>query len=320
MLKGQTGMTIDAGAQEVLDLIKELGRPPFHELTTEEAREAYARSRNALQPEPTDIAETRNLTCPGRGGDIPLRLYRGSILQADNPQAVVVYFHGGGWVLGDLDSHDGVCREIANRADVTVISVDYRLGPEHLFPAAVEDAIAATDWIAANAATLGIDPSRIAVGGDSAGGNLAAVVALHARDNGGPSIKLQILAYPVTDMSLTQASHARCADIPPIPPDTMRWFFDRYCRDEADKTDWRAAPLLAKSHANLPPALVIVGGYDPLSDEGVAYAEKMTAAGSAAEVFRMPGQIHGFLTMNKVITEASQAHNAMEAALKKHLI
>lgn len=311
-------MTFDPGAQEVLDLIKELGRPPFHELTTEEGREAYARSRHALQPEPMAIAETRNLTCPGLGGDIPMRLYRGSQLQAGGRQPVLVYFHGGGWVLGDLDSHDGVCREIANRADITVISVDYRLGPEHLFPAAVDDAIASTEWIAANAAELGIDTARLAVGGDSAGGNLAAVVSLYARDKGGPAVAAQILAYPVTDMSLTQESHARNADIPPIPPDTMQWFFERYCRNEADKKDWRAAPLLAESHADLPPALVIVGGYDPLMDEGVAYAEKMKAAGCAAEVFHMPGQIHGFLTMNKIITEASQAHDAIEKALKKY--
>ena len=313
-------MTIDAGAQAVLDLIKELDRPPFHDLTTEEAREAYARSRDALQPEPMAIAEVRDLSCPGDGGDIAMRLYRGTALQDGQPQATLVYFHGGGWVLGSIDSHEGVCREIANRANMTVISVDYRLGPEHLFPAAVDDSIASTQWIAANADTLGVDTGRLAVGGDSAGGNLAAVVALHARDHGGPAIKGQILIYPVTDMSLTQESHARCAEIPPIPPDTMRWFFDRYCRNEADKSDWRAAPLLAESHANLPPALVVVGGYDPLSDEGIAYAEKMIAAGSAAEVFRMPGQIHGFMTMNKIITEASQAHDAVEAALKKYVV
>ncbi|MGI9425604.1 MAG: alpha/beta hydrolase, partial [Hyphomicrobiaceae bacterium] len=281
--------------------------------------EAYARSRDALQPEPVAIAEVRDLKCPGPGGDIPLRLYRGSRFQSDKPQPALVYFHGGGWVLGSLDSHDGVCCEIAKRADITVISVDYRLGPEHLFPAAVDDSIAATEWIAEQARELGIDPSRLAVGGDSAGGNLAAVVAIHARDNAGPAIAAQVLAYPVTDMSLTQESHARCADIPPIPPDTMRWFFDRYCRSEADKTDWRAAPLAAASHAKLPPALIIVGGYDPLSDEGIAYADKLNAAGGTAEVFRMPGQIHGFLTMNKIITESSQAHDAMEAALKKFL-
>ncbi len=313
-------MTVDAGAQAVLDLIKELGRPPFHELTTEEAREAYARSRQALQPDDEiDIAETVELTCPGPVGDIALRLYRGTALEAAAPQAVLVYFHGGGWVLGDLESHDGVCREIAKRADITVISVDYRLGPEHMFPAAVDDAIAATRWIAHNAGELGVDPSRLAVAGDSAGGNLAAVVALDARDRGGPAIALQVLIYPAVDMSLRQASHARLADMAPIPPDTMRWFFARYCANEADRADWRAAPLLANSHAGLPPALIIVGGYDPLCDEGEEYAAKLNAAGGHAEVFKMPGQIHGFMTMNKIITEAAQAHDAIEAALKSHI-
>jgi acetyl esterase len=314
-------MTIDPGAQAVLDLIAELGRPPFHELSTEEAREAYARSRHALQPEiPPEVAEVRHLACPGPAGDIPLRLYRGTQLDPTAPQPALVYYHGGGWVLGSLDSHDGVCREIARRTGITVISVDYRLGPEHLFPAAVDDAMAAACWVADNASSLAIDAGRIGVGGDSAGGNLAAVVAIEARDAGGPDIAAQILAYPVTDMSLTQPSHAKCAELPPIPPDTMRWFFDRYCRSEADKTNWRAAPLLAQSHADLPPALVIVGGYDPLRDEGVAYARKMRAAGSTAEVFEMPGQIHGFLTMNKIVTEAEQAHDAMERAIRQWIL
>ena len=264
------------------------------------------------------VAEIRDLSCPGPGGDIAMRLYRGSPVKAGQPQPVLVWYHGGGWVLGSIDSHDGVCRELASRADITVISVDYRLGPDHMFPAAVDDAIASTWWIAENAGELDIDPTRLAVGGDSAGGNLSAVISIHARDTDGPRIAAQILAYPVTDMSLTQASHARCADYPPIPPKTMEWFFERYCRD-ADRTDWRAAPLLAESHTNLPPALVIVGGYDPLRDEGIAYADKMNAAGSSAEVFEMPGQIHGFLTMNKIITEASQAQAAMADALRKHL-
>ncbi len=313
-------MTIDPGAQAVLDLIEELGRPPFHELTTEEAREAYARSRNALQPEtPPEVAEVRDLSCPGPGGPLALRLYRGAALRPGERQAGLVYFHGGGWVLGSIDSHDGVCREIARRTGITVISVDYRLGPDHLFPAAVDDAIASARWVADNAAELGLDPARIGVGGDSAGGNLAAVVALDARDNAGPAIALQVLAYPVTDMSLSQDSHAKCAHLPPIPPETMRWFFERYC-SEADRTDWRAAPLLAADHSNLPPALVIVGGYDPLRDEGVAYADKMRAQGCKADVFEMSGQIHGFLTMNKIITEADQAHDAMERAILQWLV
>ncbi|MGI9522617.1 MAG: alpha/beta hydrolase [Hyphomicrobiaceae bacterium] len=312
-------MTLDPGAQEVLELIQAMDRRPFHELTTEEARNAYARSRQALQPEPVPVAQVHDLWCPGPGGRIRMRLYRSVTRQRDRTQPALVYFHGGGWVLGDLDSHDGVCREIANRTAIAVVSVDYRLGPEHLFPAAVEDAIAATAWIEDHAPDLGIDDQRIAVGGDSAGGNLAAVVAINARDSGRPAIKAQVLAYPVVDMSLSQASHARLADVPPIPPATMRWFFDRYCRDENDKTDWRAAPLLAKSHANLPPALIIVGGYDPLCDEGEAYAQKLRSQGSEAEVYRMPGQIHGFLTMSKIITEADQAHEAMTRTLQRYL-
>ena len=280
-------MTLDPGAQKVLDLIEESGRPPFEAFSVPEAREAYVSSRKALQPDPIDIAEVRDLSMPGPAGAIPLRLYRGRPLVAGEPQPVLVFYHGGGWVIGDLESHDTVCRELAHQSGCTIIAVDYRLAPEHVFPAAVDDCIAATEWVVANAAELGVDADRLAVGGDSAGGNLAAVVAIHARDNGGPAIKFQLMIYPATDMRMETASYA-AATHPPVTRATMEWFIDLYMPDKSQRTDWRASPLLAKDLSNLPPSFTITAGYDPLSDEAEQYVEALEAAGSPAKLRRFP--------------------------------
>src|SRR5262249_27090428 len=191
--------TLDPDAQRVLDLIRESGRPPYETLTPSEAREFYRAGRRILQPDPPEVAEVRNIKAPGPQSEIPLRLYRGIGTARGAALPALVYFHGGGWVIGDLGTHHGVCRLIANAKRCAVISVDYRLAPEHKFPAAVDDALGATEWIAAHGGALGIDPSRLAVGGDSAGGNLAAAVALAARDRGGPRLRFQLLLYPATD-------------------------------------------------------------------------------------------------------------------------
>ncbi|MGI9479344.1 MAG: alpha/beta hydrolase [Hyphomicrobiaceae bacterium] len=311
-------MTLHPGAQAVLDLIAEAGRPSFEEMTVPECREAYVNSRKALQPDPIDIAESRNLVMPGPAGDVALRLYRATPLEAGTLQPVIVYFHGGGWVIGDLESHDTVCRELAARSGATLISVDYRLAPEHVFPAAVDDAVAATRWVADNAADLGVDADRLAVAGDSAGGNLAAVVAIAARD-GGPKVAFQALLYPVTDFDLTRPSYAENGARPPVKTATMAWFRDLYLTKQEDQRDWRAAPIHAADLSGLAPAFVMTAGYDPLRDEGRAYADALEAAGTACTYRCYDGQIHGFLNMARVNPQTFDAFAEVSAAIKAGL-
>lgn len=310
---------IDPGAQAVLDLIRASGRPPYETLTPPEAREMSRAARAVLQPDPPDMAEVRELRASGPAGPIPLRLYRALGATPGVPLAGLVYFHGGGWVIGDLDTHDTLCRQIANAAGCVVVAVDYRLGPEHKFPAAVEDAIAATRWIAEHAAELGIDPARLAVGGDSAGGNLAAVVSLHAREHGGPAIGLQAMIYPGTDMSMRHDSHRRYGEGLFLTRTMIVWFRDHYLRTPADREDWRASPLLALDFRNLPPAVVVTAGLDPLVDEGEEYAQKLIAAGVPVTVRRFPGQIHAFITMGRLIPEAYAAIEEVALAIRTRI-
>ena len=304
-------------AQRVCDLIVAINRPPMETLTPAEAREVYLASRKALQPDPEDVAEVQALEAEGPAGPIPLRFYRGNGAAVGKPQPALVYYHGGGWVIGDLESHDQACRAIANAARCIVVAVDYRLAPEHKFPAAVEDAIAATRWVSDNAARLGIDAKRIAIGGDSAGGNLAAVVALDARDRGGSPLILQLLIYPSTDMSMSYPSHARHADQLPLRQMTMRWFVQHYVRDAKDKTDWRASPLRAGNFANLAPALVVTAAFDPLGDEGEAYAKALADAGVPVTLERFDGQIHGFLNMGRMVADAARLVTLAAGALDR---
>jgi acetyl esterase len=312
-------MTLHPGAQAVLDLIAEAGRPSFEEMTVPECREAYVNSRKALQPDPIDVAEIRNLTMPGPGGDIALRLYRAEKAKPGVLQPVIVYFHGGGWVIGDLESHDTVCRELAVRSGSTLISVDYRLAPEHVFPAATEDAIAATKWVADNAAELGVDANRLAVAGDSAGGNLAAVVTIGARDRGGPKIAFQALLYPVTDFDLTRPSYKKNGTLPPVKTETMVWFRDLYVPNPEDLKDWRAAPIHAADLSGLAPALVLTAGHDPLCDEGKAYADALTSAGNDCTYKCYDGQIHGFLNMARINPQTFEAFDEIGNAIKAGL-
>lgn len=293
-------------AQRVCELIVAAKRPAYETLSPTEAREAYLTSRRALQPDPEEVAEVRPLQAAGPAGSIPMRFYRGNGAGTGSPQPALVYFHGGGWVIGDLESHDQACRAIANAARCIVVAVDYRLAPEHKFPAAVEDTIAATRWVSENAERLGIDPKRIAIGGDSAGGNLAAVVALAARDRGGPPIALQVLIYPATDFGISHPSHMRHAEQLPLRRSTIKWFAAHYLRDSNDEVDWRASPLRAKSFAGLPPALVVTAGFDPLSDEGEAYARALEGAGVPVALERFGGQIHGFLNMGRIVADSGR--------------
>ena len=224
-----------------------------------------------------------------------------------------MFFHGGGFVIGNLDSHDVVCRKLAHEGELIVISVDYRLAPEHKFPAAVEDSIAATKWVAANAGQLGVDAARIMVGGDSAGGNLAAVTAIALRDTG-PTLAGQVLIYPATDFAMNHPSHSEPETSLLLTHTVIRWFIDHYLGD-ADRNDWRASPARAKL-AGLPPAYVLVAGADPLRDEGHEYAERLRQAGVAVTYRYFPGQFHGFFTMGKLLNQANIAASEISAWLK----
>jgi acetyl esterase len=298
--------TLDPSAAQIVQLFREAGRPPLNTLSPADARTAYLMGRAVTQPEPPELQSVKPLSIPGPAGPIPLRVYTPIGTTGQDALAPgLVFFHGGGWVIGDLDSHDVACRQLAANAQRIVVAVDYRLAPEHKFPAAVGDAIAATEWIAANAMQLGIDAARIVVGGDSAGGNLAAVVALHARDNG-PKLAGQMLIYPVTDLGMSHASHREPETSVLLTHEVMRWFRDHYVSSEADHADWRGSPMRAADLKGLPPAIVITAGADPLRDEGDQYARMLTEAGNDVTHRQWSGQFHGFFTMGKVIPEANE--------------
>lgn len=311
-------------ARALLDLIEQKGVPPTHTLTPDEARRFYRERRFITQPQPPEVAQVAALQAEGPNGVIPLRLYKPLLSAAASaanagPLPVLVYFHGGGWVIGDLDTHDTLCRELANRARCAVVAVDYRMGPEHRFPAAVEDCIAATYWIYRQAEALGLDRSRIAVGGDSAGGNLAAVVSIAARDAGDLPIAFQLLIYPATDMRRTAPSHTTNGEGYLLTRDTINYFHDHYITDPAHDLDWRASPLLHDDLHGLPPAFVLTAGYDPLRDEGLMYSQRLTEAGNRTTHICFERQIHGFIVMGKVIDEANAAVALCAAQLSEAL-
>jgi acetyl esterase len=305
-------------ARALLDLIETRGLPPTHTLAPADARAFYRERRFFTQPEPPAVGEVRELRAPGAHGDIALRLYR-PLLGARSPLPVLVFFHGGGWVIGDLDTHDTLCRELANGAGCAIVAVDYRMGPEHRFPAAVNDCLAATRWVQREAAALGLDARRLGVGGDSAGGNLAAVVALSARDAADLAIAFQLLIYPATDMRRGAASHASNGQGYLLTRETIAYFHDHYIADAAHDMDWRASPLLHPDLSRLPPALVLTAGYDPLRDEALQYAQRLSEAGNRATHINFERQIHGFITMGKVIDEANAAVAMCAAELRRAL-
>ena len=315
---------LDPQARALLELMIERGVPPTHTLGVDDARRFYRERRHVTQPAPPAVAEVRELVADGPVGPIPLRLYRDG--PDSGPRPVLVYFHGGGWVIGDLDTHDTLCRQLALQSGCAVVAVDYRMGPEHPFPAAVHDAVAATRWVARHAAGLGLDAARLAVGGDSAGGNLAAVVALAARDGaeglapGELAIAYQLLIYPSVDQRRTADSHRRNGQGYLLTSDTIAWFLGHYLRGKDDESDWRASPLLHPRLDGLPPALVLVAGFDPLRDEAVAYAQRLSEAGVAASLVSFERQIHGFIPMGKVIAEANEAVAVCAGALRRALI
>lgn len=310
-------VTLDPDAATVYKIFQESGRPPYETVTPQQARELYLKGCVAASPEAPELRRIVPLSIPAPHGAIPARLYIPKTLRKSEGLApALVFFHGGGWVIGDLDTHDVACRKLAHEGELILIAVDYRLAPEHKFPAAVEDAIAATRWIAANTGELGIDTSRLSVGGDSAGGNLAAVVALSAREDNGPALAGQVLIYPATDFAMNHPSHREPETSVLLTHSVIQWFRDHYLGGAADGEDWRASPARAATLSALPPAYVLTAGADPLRDEGEAYARRLEAAGVPVTYRHFPGQFHGFFTMGKFLQQANIATSEIGTWLK----
>jgi acetyl esterase len=306
---------LDPQARAFIDFMIARGAQPANLMTPEQARRAYHERRPYTQPDAPEVAEVRDLSADG----VPLRLYRSQPVVPWQPQPVLVYFHGGGWVIGDLETHDVLCRQLALAAGVAVVAVDYRLAPEHAFPAAVDDCVAATRWVQVQADALHLDASRLAVGGDSAGGNLAAVVCLAQREAGLALPAFQLLIYPVTDMRQGAPSYTTNAQGYLLTRESMAHYRRLYTPDETQWGDWRASPLLAADHRGLPPALVLTAGYDPLRDEGRQYADALSAAGVATHYACFERQVHGFAAMPRAIPEADLAIALCGSALRRGL-
>ena len=301
-----TNDTIDEGARRVLGLSKAAKPRAFELGSPGAARSDYDRGAKELSGEPEAVASIVDRVIEGPNGPITVRIYRGIDAQAE-PGPSLLYLHGGGWVIGNLESHDEICRWFANGAACTVVCPDYRLAPEHKFPAGLDDCLATLAFMGDHADVLGIDRERIAVAGDSAGGNLAAVVALMSRTGKAPGISAQLLLYPNTDAAQTADSYRRYAEGFGLTKATMRWFRDHYIRTMDDIEDWRVSPLRAPNLAGAPPAFVAIAALDILADEGTAYAERLREDGVAVVLRQFPTQIHGFVSMGRYIPAARTA-------------
>lgn len=298
------GDPLDLQVQAMLRLDALARRGGYERFGVERARAQIRADSRITAEAPRPVGRVSDRTVPGTRGPIPTRTYAP---RRHGARPLLVYYHGGGFVLGDLESHDSVCRGLCDRLEAVVVSVAYRLAPEHPFPAAVDDAFDAYKWVRTHAPELGADPARIAVGGDSAGGNLAAVVSLLARDRDLPLPALQLLMYPATDMRRATASHAALADGYFLDAAMIEWFLNRYLPDQKDLLDPKASPLLVEDLSGLPPAHVVTAGFDPLRDEGRAYASRLDAAGVRVRHTHLPGLIHGFVSMAGVIDAAKGA-------------
>jgi acetyl esterase/lipase len=299
---------------QVLEATAKAGLRPIEEMTPAEARTQMEATARARQAEPLPVAAVEERSIPGPGGDVRLRLYR-PVGTLRGP--AILYYHGGGHVIGSLDTHDLIARNLCAGAGAVVVSVDYRMGPEHRFPAAVEDSFAALEWVRDNGATLGVDPERLGVHGDSAGGNLAAVVALMARDAGIP-LRLQSLVYPVADYTLTAASYVDFAQgYGILTRHAMAWFRRHYLRSPADAEDWRASPIRAANLAGAAPAIVVTAECDILHDDGEGYAEALRRAGVPVEYREFPGMIHAFFGMVPVVDDAMNAQRQVWTAFQR---
>jgi len=310
-------MALDPQAQALLDMVYRIGAPRFHELDVHQARHSFEKLQFALRPLAPAVASVTDVPIPGvQGGAVLMaRLYRPISAGPDDVLPIAFYFHGGGWCVGNIPSYDVLCRELARLSGCMVVSLDYRLAPEHRFPTAHNDAWDALQWLAQHAASLGADPQRLAVGGDSAGGTLAAACALQARD-AGLALALQLLFYPGTTAHQDTPSHQRYAHGLVLESPAIDWFFDLYIPERAQREDWRFAPLRAPEHEGVAPAWLGLAEYDPLVDEGVAYADCLRAAGVAVDLEIYRGVTHEFIKMGRVLPEARQAHQHAARALR----
>jgi acetyl esterase len=304
-------MPLEPVTAAILAQIAESGAPEYHQLPVIESRALYTEAQSV--PPSIEVYSVEDFVVPGTAGDIPVRLYRPN----DKPAPLHVHFHGGGWVIGNLVTHDADCREIVAASGCMVLAVDYRLAPEHPFPAAPEDCYAVSCWAAANSTQLGGSPGLISIGGDSAGGNLAAVVALMARDRNGPEFAMQLLLYPITEPSMASASFRENAEGYLLTKTMMAWFWDHYCPDIEQRKHPLISPLLVSDLSGLPPALMITAEFDPLRDEGEAYAARLKEAGVEVEMRRFNGFIHGFFSLAGIIEATREAVELVGTALRK---
>lgn len=309
-------MPLDPQAAHVLGLVRQSGLPEFWQLTPQQAREQYV-MRVAKLATQEEIFRVHDRRIPGPGQDLTIRVYEPREAKPGERFPILVWFHGGGFVIGNLDTHDHACRVLATQADCMVVAVDYRLAPEFRFPAAVDDCAAVLRWLALHAPEIGGDPQRMAVGGDSAGGNLAAVCAILARNDGHPELAFQLLIYPCTAPEPETPSHRRFAEGHLLTRNTITWFYKQYVRSPKEFYDFRFAPLVTEDLSDLPPALLLVAGYDPLRDEGVDYARRLIEAGNRVTLVNCEGMIHGFLLMGGAIDEAKHALVQSAAALRR---
>jgi len=302
----------------LLEALQVQGQLSIDQVSPEDARRTYA-ARGDFKPLPISVARTEDVCVPVEAHRLTLRLYRPLGSSNDALLPTLIYFHGGGWLLGSINTHDALCRELCNAAQACVVSVDYRLAPEHPYPAAIEDARAALGWVFDNAADAGVDAQRIAVGGDSAGANLAAVLAIEARGPTNRKIAFQMLVYPPVDLRCSSESYDRCGEGFGLTRDHMNYFVRQYAGD-ADIGDWRLSPGRCDSLENVAPALIIVAGFDPLRAEGVAYAQRLSAAGVRTTLVEFPRQIHGFFTLGRMVDEANDAIRICGATVQRALM
>ncbi|WP_158839857.1 alpha/beta hydrolase [Saccharothrix deserti] len=311
-------MSLDPQLQAMRDRAIAAGTPPLYTLSIEEARAADLAAIRAAAGTGERVRHVTDRHVPGPGGDLPIRIYRP--VDTAEPMPTVVYFFGGGWALGSIDTSDAICRALANAVPCQVITIGYRLAPEHKFPAAVDDCLSAVTWIAANAAELGADPDRLAVAGDSAGGNLAATVTLQARDRGEPVLAAQVLIYPNTDYRGDTGSMRANDDPALFNRRSVAWYWSHYLASPDDGLNPLVSPLLAEDLTGLPPALVITAEHDPLRDEAEHYAERLREAGVPVVATRYPGMAHGFFAMSDIVDAAREARDEVAAHLRAHLV
>lgn len=312
-------MPLTTEARSLLAMAYRVGAPRFHELSVAQARRSFEKLHFVFRGEPPPVASTAEVPIPRADGSVLLaRLYRPLDSHPGDALPVMIWFHGGGWCVGDVASHDVSCRELCNQSGCAVLSVDYRLAPEHPFPAAIHDARLAFDWTAAHGGVLGIDPERIALGGDSAGGNLSIVTALALRDDGLRQPRFLLLVYPSTEMLSDRPSRERYAEGYFLDRGTLAWFFNHYLPD-GNTEDWRASPMRATSLAGLPPMLLFGAEFDPLVDDCAAFAERVRAEGGDVEYEEVAGMIHGYFTLGKCFPEARASVSRAAWALRQRL-